>query len=136
QHLAQDVGLLNPHDDLSVLHSDAVEEARLEVAFGGRSTVQPAGGGAARRAVGDGDVGGRDHVLQVDAQVGQSLPDLLQRPLCLQPVHEAAGEPNTVLAVALHVDERLGAGEVTLVHGFYEAAVDIRGLDAHLKEVV
>ena len=123
-HLAEHIGLLDALDDQPVLDPNVVEEAGLERALGGRGAVQPPGRCPADRPVREGDVAVGHDLGQLHPQIGKPLPDPADGLLGLVPVHEAPGEPDTVLPVAGRIDELRRLIEVLPVHGVYEPVIN------------
>jgi len=70
-HLAEDVGLLNPLHDPSLVKTNVVEVAGLVAMFGRRRTVQPSERGTAHGASGDREVRPGREVVQLYLQIRQ-----------------------------------------------------------------
>src|SRR5215472_3427559 len=126
-HLAQRVRLLYPFDDPAVCDTRVIKEIGLKRTLRGRCSVQSAGGRSPDCPVGQYDVAVAKDVGQFDPEIGQALPDFLDRVLGLVPVHEPAREPDAVLPIPSRIDEAIGSLEILVVHGLDEAAVDVSG---------
>ena len=85
-HLAEHVGLLDALDDQAVIEEDVVEEASFERAFGRWRAIESARWSAPNRTASQDNVFRSEDIMQLCAQIGEALPDLVDRGFRLFPI--------------------------------------------------
>ena len=84
--LVVDVGLPDALDDQAVIEEDVVEEASFERAFGRWRAIESARWSAPNRTASQDNVFRSDDIMQLYAQIGAALPDLVNRGFRLFPI--------------------------------------------------
>ena len=85
-HLAEDVGLLDALDDQAVIEEDVVEEASFERTFARCRAIEAARCSAPNRTTSQDNVFRSEDIMQLCAQIGEALRDLVNRGFRLFPI--------------------------------------------------